>query len=115
MNDYREEIERIKQAGTDPANMARKRLLEICEELLRQRDGYIRECHEVEQVLGKALSKSQGFPWYKDSPQHFPYATEEDGVCVGEHVPGSLAMCAAHYIQELEQQRDRMRREVLET
>lgn len=53
---------------------------------------------EIEQILGQAL----GCPWYKDDPKNFPDSTEEDGVCVGEHVPETLAIEAAKKIRDLE-------------
>lgn len=58
----------------------------------------IQEYRELEQILGKAL----GYPWYRDDQKNFPGATEADGVCVGEHVPITLAMEAAEKIAELE-------------
>lgn len=60
--------------------------------------GYDRESDDVCQMLGKAL----GFPWFKDDPVNFPGSTESHGVCVGEHVPGSLAAVAARRIAELD-------------
>lgn len=71
--------------------------------------GYQKECHEVEQTLGKVL----GYPWYKDDPKNFPDATEADGVCIGEHVPGTLAQEAAQRIRKLEEERDYWRGYVL--
>lgn len=67
------------------------------ERLRRQADGYARECHEVEQALGKAL----GYPWYKDDPDIFPGATGEDGVCTGVHTPAGIAAEAAGEIGRL--------------
>lgn len=58
------------------------------------------ESEEIEQILGKALK----YPWFKDDPKNFPTATEEDGVCVGDHTAWSLAMCAADRIKELEEE-----------
>lgn len=52
------------------------------------RNKFIESDHEIEQILGKALV----YPWYKDDLGNFPKATEKDGVCVGEHVPATLAM-----------------------
>lgn len=63
------------------------------------------ESEEIEQILGKAL----GYPWFKDDPKNFPTATEEDGVCVGDHTAWSLAMCAADRIKELEEQLEELR------
>jgi hypothetical protein len=73
------------------------------------------ESFDIEQSLGKAL----GYPWYKDDPKNFPDATEESGVCVGEHVPASIAAEAARRITELEAenaevQKDRERLDWLE-
>ncbi len=64
------------------------------QELIRQRDGYQKECHLIEQHLGKALHY----------PELYPLASREDDgqVCIGEHVPETLAMEAARRIQELE-------------
>ncbi len=58
---------------------------------------YFELCDEVEQVLGKAL----GYPYYKDDQENFPGATEDSGVCVGDHVPESLLAEAAHRIVDL--------------
>lgn len=60
--------------------------------------------HEIEQTLGKAL----GYPWFKDDQKNFPGSTEADGVCVGDHVPESLAAEAATRIRSLEQQVERL-------
>jgi hypothetical protein len=53
---------------------------------------------EVCQRLGKAL----GYPWFKDDQQNFPDATEENGVCTGEHVAESIASEAANWILKVE-------------
>ncbi len=66
------------------------------------RTAVARESREIEQTLGKAL----GYPWYKDDPKNFPNATEANGVCVGEHVPASLAVEAARKIADLTRERD---------
>ncbi len=62
------------------------------------RDSCITMEYEISQILGKAL----GYPWFKDDQKNFPGATEEDGVCVGEHVAVTLAREAATHIQGLE-------------
>jgi len=69
------------------------------------RTAVARESREIEQTLGKAL----GYPWYKDDPKNFPNATEANGVCVGEHVPASLAVEAARKIADLTRERDEAR------
>lgn len=54
--------------------------------LQRALDAERRERHAVEQVAGQAL----GYPWFKDDQKNFPGATEADGVCIGEHVAGTI-------------------------
>lgn len=56
-----------------------------------------KQAWEIEQILGKAL----GYPKYRDDPENFPSVTD-DSVCVGEHVPETLAMEAARRIETLE-------------
>ena len=50
---------------------------------------------DICQALGKVL----GYPWYKDDPKNFSGATEESGVCVGEHVAVTIAAEAAKKIE----------------
>ena len=64
----------------------------------RLKDKWAESNHEIEQVLAQAIG---GYPWYKDDQKNFPGATEKDGVCVGDHVPESLASEAAHTITRL--------------
>ena len=52
---------------------------------------------EICQSLGKAL----GYPWFKDDQKNFPDATEESGVCVGEHVAETITEEAAEKILNL--------------
>lgn len=66
-------------------------------EIDRLRASCIEQNEAVCQTLGKAL----GFPWYENDQANFPGATEADGVCVGEHVPESLAALAAREIDRL--------------
>jgi hypothetical protein len=62
-------------------------------------EGYIRECYEVEQALGKAL----GYPYVDHTvcPDCHPVTGCTCGnpeVCVGEHTPSSIAEEAARKI-----------------
>lgn len=68
------------------------------EENFRLQNAYSKLNDEISQILGKAL----GYPWFVDDKKNFPDATEEHGVCVGEHVAESLASEAAGKIRELE-------------
>lgn len=56
------------------------------EELERVVNGYQRHLRECEQIAGKAL----GYPWFRDDQENFPGATEDDGVCIGEHVGDTI-------------------------
>jgi hypothetical protein len=58
---------------------------------------YLKTSHEIKQILGKSLN----YPWYKDDQKNFTGATEEDGVCTGEHAPETIAMEASRKIKEL--------------
>lgn len=60
-----------------------------------------KESFEIEQLLAQAIG---GYPWYKDDQKNFPNATEKCGVCVGEHVPATLAAEAANKLKKLESQ-----------
>lgn len=65
-------------------------LKEILDEHVKQYtylQNAIKELQEIEQTCGKALKY---YPWYKDDIVNFPHATEEDGVCVGDHTPLSI-------------------------
>jgi hypothetical protein len=55
------------------------------------------ENDEICQILGSAL----GYPRYCDDQKNFPGATEESGVCVGDHVAVTLAMEAARAINRM--------------
>jgi hypothetical protein len=77
-------------------------LLAAADEIERLRLACTAMNTEVCQRLGKAL----GYPWFKDDQENFPGATEENGVCTGEHVAESIAAEAADWIGEVEAQRD---------
>lgn len=86
-----EQVSRLVPVFSGGDQLTNEQLIDRAIAANQQIAGYQRECNEVEQVLGKAL----GYPWYKDDPKNFPDATEADGVCVGDHVPGSIAAEAA--------------------
>lgn len=73
-----------------------REIAEAKQEIQRLRYACIKTEEEIQQTLGKAL----GYPWYKDDQKNFPAATEEHGVCVGDHVAETLAMEAARTITE---------------
>lgn len=62
----------------------------------------IQSHEEICQTFGKAL----GYPWFRDSQDCFPGATEEEGVCVGEQVAETLAIQAAERMRGLTAERD---------
>ena len=57
---------------------------------------------EIQQTLGKVL----GYPWFFHDQKNFPGATEEDGVCVGDHVAESIAEEAAREIERLKKDQE---------
>ena len=79
---------------------------ELRAEVATLREQWIKTSHEITQVLGKALR----YPWLKDDQKNFPGTTEADGVCVGEHVPESLASEAADCIAALRKQLEESQR-----
>jgi hypothetical protein len=78
---------------------------EAAAEIERLRDACTKMNTEVCQRLGKAL----GYPWFKDDQKNFPGATEESGVCTGEHVAEIIAAEAADEIERLRAERDALR------
>ncbi len=72
-------------------------LTKVKAKLAHAEKAYYQTANEVENILGQAM----GYPWFKDDQQNFPGATEADGVCVGEHVPASIAEEAAKKLKQL--------------
>lgn len=68
---------------------------ELKAKIYNLRRDWSRSDDEIQQTLGKAL----GYPWFKDDQVNFPGATEAEGVCVGDHVAGTIAMEAAREIK----------------
>jgi hypothetical protein len=95
-------------AEPSPVGEASKRVREALLEaqLKRIRDLCAKDDDEICQTLGKAL----GYPWFKDDQVNFPGATEEQGVCVGDHVAATLSMDAARKIEKAEAERARLRK-----
>lgn len=85
-------VERLRALGEHEA-MGGKVAAEAADEIERLRAWYTRMCNEIEQVLGKAL----GFPPF---PDDWPGA--EGQVCVGDHVPESLAAMIARRLAAAE-------------
>lgn len=57
-----------------------------------------------QQAAGKAL----GYPWFKDDQKNFPGATDETGVCIGEHVEETIVEELAAAYTTLRAQRDQL-------
>ncbi len=77
-----------------------KRMVEEYEaRIAHLQTGYMAELNVVEQALGAAL----GYTRYCDNPEIFPGTTEADGVCVGIHAAGTLAMEAADVIKAMKE------------
>ena len=62
-----------------------------------------RTCSKTNEEVCQSLGKVLGYPWFKDDQKNFPDATEENGVCVGEHVAESISEEAAKKIVALEE------------
>lgn len=62
-------------------------LKQLAEQAAFYKDACIKQNHEICQILGKALD----YPKYCEDQKNFPGATENDGVCVGDHVAETLA------------------------
>ncbi len=101
----REALE-FSQAQGDTNRKLRAEVERWRDDALRLREGAARMDDEVCQTLGEAL----GFPWYKDDQENFPGAALRHGVCVGDHVAESLAVEAAHEIERLRAEVERLRR-----
>lgn len=85
-------------------------LLRHVEALQRQRDAFLREQHEIDQILGKAL----GYPEADESVMEKP----DGSVVTGDSTPVSLAMEAANRAEAAEKRADRLAealREVIRT
>ena len=95
---------RLLESGARWVDTAAADTLErAADEIERLRDACTKMNTEVCQRLGKAL----GYPWFKDDQENFPGATEENGVCTGEHVAESIAAEAAAEIERLRAELDK--------
>jgi predicted metal-dependent phosphoesterase TrpH len=77
-------------------------------EVERLRCSFSEYDNRIQQELGKKL----GYPWFKDSQEHFPGATEASGVCVGDHVGGTLAIEAAEKIRDLRAEVEKLKEQL---
>jgi len=94
----RDEYEVMLDHLNQPYGLEKSLEHEAADEIGRLRLACTKMNDEVCQRLGKAL----GYPWFKDDQQNFPDATEENGVCTGEHVAESIASEAASWILKVE-------------
>lgn len=74
------------QAMADHARELERELTKADERNRFLVNAYAKAHEEICQTAGKAL----GYPLLKDDQKNFPYATEADGVCVGEHVAQTI-------------------------
>jgi hypothetical protein len=61
-------------------------------------DAVAKESFEIEQTLAQEIGS---YPWYVNDQKNFPGATAKDGVCVGDHVPASLAAEAVGQMRKM--------------
>lgn len=83
----------------------RAEILALRAENNRIRKAVAAEDAQIQQTLGKAL----GYPWFKDDQEHFPDATEDNGVFTGMHVAATIAAEAAVKLMKLRAERDALR------
>jgi len=103
----RDAMSEVLDAAEENATLRAKLNKEASESALahaKMQNTWAKENHEICQVLGSAL----GYPWFKDDPKNFPGATEENGVCVGEHVAVTIAAEAASHIATLRAEVERV-------
>jgi hypothetical protein len=105
MTDIVEDLRLLQSGAAWVCGETAATLEDAAHEIERLRLGYTTLNSEVCQCLGKAL----GYPWYKDDQENFPGATEDSGVCAGDHVAETIAAEAARQIGNLEAERDRLR------
>lgn len=74
------------EAVRDTLIQARDELNAANDRIKRLYDGILKNNQEIEQTCGKVL----GYPWFKDDQKNFPGSTENDGVCVGDHVAETI-------------------------
>lgn len=91
-------IEHADQAHESGSLGWRDTMNEAAAEIEKLRAAYSNLQNDVQQTLGKVL----GYPWFKDDQKNFPGATEDNGVCVGDHVAESIAVEAAAEIEKLQ-------------
>lgn len=58
-------------------------------------------CSEINDSVSQTLGRALQYPKFADDQKNFPGATDADGVCVGDHIAGSLAEEAAKEIVRL--------------
>lgn len=66
-------------------------------------------CAKSNDEIGQVLAKALGYHWFKDDQKNFPGATEENGVCIGDHVAESLADEAAKGLVARDKEIERLR------
>ena len=63
-------------------------LIPAADKLVHMKRAFMKSDEVISQACGKAL----GYPWFKDDQINFPGATEEHGVCIGEHCGETIAL-----------------------
>lgn len=76
------------------------------EEIARLRTE-LTQCKRELENCGQAAGKALGYPWFKDDQKNFPGATEDNGVCIGEHTSATIVEELADNFARLQAERDR--------
>ena len=85
-SEFCRELERELNAANQIAKKYEDTYFECLERIKRLRDGIAKQNLEIEQTCGKVLD----YTWFKDDQKNFPDTTENDGVCVGDHVAETI-------------------------
>lgn len=91
--DQIDQFARVSHMGFWHPDEAQRLIKLLRDENKRLGDAYYKTAHEVEQTLGKALGYS---PLYPEVSQ-----VDDGQVCVGEHIPQTIAEAAAREIERL--------------
>lgn len=84
-------VERLRNEVTLFSNLDWQEHVDLARQAAAEIERLRAACSQQNDSICQTLGKALGYPWFKDDQKIFPGATEENGVCVGDHVAESLA------------------------
>lgn len=93
----------IEQGIDETVLVSMKTLLHYYNGMMNLRVAMSYQNEEICQIAGKAL----GYPYFKDDQKNFPGATEEHGVCVGEHICRTIVEELAEKYLQLKKEKNK--------